>query len=341
MRPKPLIAVAPLLLIAVFAAIAGFSLPGGSPGVPVSAATVILVTSTADVEFPPDGGCTLRAAIEASNDDALAGNCDSGSGTDGIRFSIDPPVINITSELPMITDVVTIGNPSSKVELHGPGSLSYVSGLVLQGAGSSGSTVRNLVINGFDRGIYLNTTTNITIRGNYIGTNSAGTAAIGNASGIYLNNSSATIGGTAAGVGNLISGNDYGIYVEDSAPEVNGNLIGTNAGGTAAVPNTTAGIHLNLYNLQSLQFPFTIGGAAAGEGNVISGNTGDGIALISAETVSRCRETSLAHSQTAAARSLTVGLGYACIRPPTTTLLAGSIPERAISSPSTRSTASS
>lgn len=42
---------------------------------------------------------------------------------------------------------------------------------------------------------------------------------------------------------------------------------------------------LNLYNLQKLQFPFAIGGAAAGEGNVISGNTGDGIALISADRV--------------------------------------------------------
>ena len=81
------------------------------------------------------------------------------------------------------------------------------------------------------------------IRGNYIGTNAAGTAAIaGNASnGIrVLVASGITIGGIAAGEGNLVSGNgSAGIATDDtsSAVTIQGNKVGTNAAGTAAVAN--------------------------------------------------------------------------------------------------------
>ncbi len=57
---------------------------------------------------------------------------------------------------------------------------------------------------------------------------------------------------------------------------VEGNYIGTNVSGTGAVPNGTNGV--------SLEFAFnnTIGGNTTGAGNLISGNTGDGISITNA-----------------------------------------------------------
>ena len=52
-----------------------------------------------------------------------------------------------------------------------------------------------------------------------------------------------------------------------------GNLVGTNAAGTAAVPNTV-GVHVETGADRNL-----IGGSADGEGNVISGNTEDGVLM--------------------------------------------------------------
>ena len=59
---------------------------------------------------------------------------------------------------------------------------------------------------------------------------------------------------------------------------VQGNLVGTNAAGTAAVPNTV-GVHVETGSDRN-----RIGGTAAGEGNVISGNTEDGVLIDPAAT---------------------------------------------------------
>ena len=60
-----------------------------------------------------------------------------------------------------------------------------------------------------------------TIQGNYIGTNAAGTGALANQSGYLLDSGSNnnTIGGTAAGAGNLISRNTaYGVGIDPGEP---------------------------------------------------------------------------------------------------------------------------
>ena len=119
------------------------------------------------------------------------------------------------------------------------------------------------------------------VAGNDIGTNAAGTAALPNAyDGIYIDSgaSANTIGGTAAGAGNVISGNSGdGVEITGTGTTGNvvvGNLIGTNAAGTGALANNgLAGIMI--YDSNSN----TIGGMAAGAGNVISGNAGNGIQL--------------------------------------------------------------
>jgi len=119
------------------------------------------------------------------------------------------------------------------------------------------------------------------VAGNYIGTNAPGTLALPNGSGligdgVVVNVAADTvIGGTAKGAGNVISGNvSAGINVGFSIRTViQGNLIGTNAAGTAALPNRT-GISCG----QTLST--VIGGGSPGAPNLISGNTANGLLII-------------------------------------------------------------
>lgn len=124
-------------------------------------------------------------------------------------------------------------------------------------------------------GIYVLNGGSATIQGNFIGTNAAGTAAIGNnAYGIWLNSAGNTIGGTDQGARNLISGNVTGIFLEDqiaSGNSIQGNFIGTDVTGTIDLGNAAYGVSLSRApnNL--------IGGAAAAMRNVISGNNNAGV----------------------------------------------------------------
>lgn len=113
-------------------------------------------------------------------------------------------------------------------------------------------------------------TSDNTLLGNYIGTDATGTIAMANDVGVRIHGDaqSNTIGGTEPGARNIISGNSTGIYVDRTSNNtVIGNYIGTDATGTVAVPNST-GIH-NGTDAHDNHY----GGGAAGEGNLISGNS--------------------------------------------------------------------
>jgi hypothetical protein len=114
------------------------------------------------------------------------------------------------------------------------------------------------------------------VQGNYIGTNAAGSAALGNQeNGVFLLAKTNTVGGTTAAARNIISGNVLSgvrilndITITDN--KVQGNYIGTDAAGTAALANGEGVSILNAPN-------HTIGGSVAGAGNLIVGNTGNGV----------------------------------------------------------------
>lgn len=143
----------------------------------------------------------------------------------------------------------------------------------------------NVISGGAYFGILLYPNVNgVTIQGNRIGTNAAGTAALGNGFGIYMteNIQNVTIGGTGTAAGNVISGNLYnGVTVASpdcSNVTVQGNFVGTDVNGNIAIPNGANGI-------ASAGSYIQIGGTildANGKnvsGNLISGNLGDGIAI--------------------------------------------------------------
>ena len=134
----------------------------------------------------------------------------------------------------------------------------------------------NLISGNTSNGIALDAdTSSLVISGNLIGTNAAGTTALANAgSGVSLGGTGHTLGGTTAAARNVISGNtSSGVVLQGSSNGIQGNYIGTNAAGTGAVPNGAGGIRAIAVSSG------TIGGAAAGAGNLISGNGSNGISL--------------------------------------------------------------
>ena len=145
---------------------------------------------------------------------------------------------------------------------------------------SNTSIVGNQISGNSKNGIIFNTTfsehgpqdtSGNIVTGNRIGTNSAGTSALGNRySGIALFAAQETqIGGSGPDDGNLISNNGFtGVAILENClnTTVTGNTIGADISGSLAFPNGEQGVQIR--GSQDNQ----IGGAAPSEGNLISGN---------------------------------------------------------------------
>jgi titin len=144
--------------------------------------------------------------------------------------------------------------------------------------GGTNALARNVISGNSQYGIYLTNTTGNVILGNYLGVNTAGTAALANQkSGVALfGGTQNIIGGTVTGAGNVLSGNgEYGIDIRNPVANgnfVQGNLIGLGAGGTNGIANALGGVHFDSGATNN-----TIGGTVAGARNIISGNTTAGI----------------------------------------------------------------
>ncbi|MCI0447883.1 hypothetical protein L0152_32290, partial [bacterium] len=213
------------------------------------------------------GAGSLRQAIQDAN-----GN----SGPDQIHFAIPGsgvPTISILSALPTITDPVTIDSTTQSagmVEIDG--SLAgFVPAVLDITAGTS--SVRGLVLNRITGTvIQISGTGGNLIRDNLIGTDPSGTVDLGN-NGYAIDIIDSTnniIGGTTSSDRNLISGNNgfSAIIIQGAASTGNqilGNYIGTDITGTIALGNSGNGIEIDSPNN-------TVGGAAAGSINIISGN---------------------------------------------------------------------
>jgi hypothetical protein len=211
------------------------------------------------------GGATATPGVGAGN--VIAGN-DLG--------------INLAYELP--TDVIA-GNVIGVATLSGGGtSPGNQSGIVAQETtgvqiGGLSTSDENIISGNFGDGILIQDSTNMSVEGNLIGTDLTGTIASPNGIGVWIGDASTgiTVGGTASGARNIISGNT-GDGVELSVAGTTGNLvagdfIGTNLTGKIAIPDGT-GVEIDTGAAGN-----TIGGATPGAGNLISGNSGDGIEL--------------------------------------------------------------
>jgi titin len=201
---------------------------------------------------------------------AGAGNLISGNTDDGVYISGSS--LNVIQGNRIGTDATgtqALGNRVG-IEIVSAAGAATIGGTVA-GAG-------NLIAGNRSYGIEITSAGGVLVAGNLIGTDATGTQALGNNGGIFIMSSANTIGGTAAGAGNLISGNAFfGIDVLTGTGNlIQHNYIGTDASGTRAVGNAT-GVVIGASNSDSSNN--TIGGTAAGAGNLVSGNQFDGIEL--------------------------------------------------------------
>lgn len=214
----------------------------------------------ANPPVPYAGLCTLRAAIEQAN-------ATGGKNT----ISLNVARIALAGPLPSITAPVVIQPFTTiRVTIDGAG----VSGSCLVLTGGNSEVRRLAIINCSGHGIELDGPGN-TIEGNYLGVTDSGDTKGPNVSGIVVSSSGNTIGGNVPAKRNVISGNTgAGIWISGDHARTNrivGNYIGTDDTGTKKLANGAQGIYLDRAPLN------TIGGATAGERNVISGNASDGI----------------------------------------------------------------
>lgn len=161
------------------------------------------------------------------------------------------------------------------INAAGTGALGGFAGLVINNAsniliGGGVAGARNVISGSSSTGITASgaSSTGIVIQGNYIGTTADGSADLGNgAAGVQLSGTGGghTVGGTTPAERNVISGNASEGVIVDQDNIVQGNYVGTNALGTAAIPN-------DQYAINITGAGNTVGGLTAGARNLISGN---------------------------------------------------------------------
>jgi parallel beta-helix repeat protein len=304
----------PLPAVTQPVAIRGYTQPGSSQAAAGSAANPTIVIDATNVpnglQLAGDDSKVRGLVVNRAQTDGIritgdrnvvtgsyvgtnaAGNAAQANAQYGVHVDGDDNVLG--GPAPEDRNVIS-GNNFGGVLVHGTGNLVEGSYLGTDETGTAGigsgggvlvefasqNTVKDNLISFNVVGVTLKSNDN-TVQGNSIGTDVNGTAALGNFTGVsVLGGDRNLIGGAADGEGNLVSGNLFsGVHLgtDDDDPaednEVQGNLIGTDAAGTAPLPNDT-GVDI------SASGDNTVGGTAPGAGNVISANDTDGVRILS------------------------------------------------------------
>ena len=121
---------------------------------------------------------------------------------------------------------------------------------------------RNLIA-GNETGVSVTASRN-RIAGNWIGVDTSGRTPLANQIGIQIAGSENVVGGTSQGQPNLISGNDTGVVLVGNTNRLEANRVGTDESGTVALANQV-GVRVEGEGN-------VVGGSAANQGNLISGN---------------------------------------------------------------------
>ncbi len=263
------------------------------------------------------GGAGATGNIISGNYIGLdpGGTVDRGNGYDGVFIGLGAQNNLVGGDEPAERNVLS-GNEWEGAAIYGSGTTgntvsgNYI-GLGADGLSVLGNTLsgvriyggaqdntiggdtageRNVISGNFLEGVRItneDSTGNI-ISGNFIGVAADGVTSRGNdVDGVYLHEGAQfnQIGGDTPGERNVISGNARygvslsGVFGPTGNNTISGNYIGVDATGLAALPNLSNGLYL-VYADGNL-----IGGDTEGQRNIISGNEGDGIIMITLTTM--------------------------------------------------------
>ena len=237
------------------------------------------------------GNCTITLNFIGTNASGTAGVMNGGSGVNLMSGgnTVSHNVISGNATGIWISQAAATGNAvvGNYIGTNVGGTaaipnftngVSIVSGAAANTIGGTAAGDGNVISGNASGGIYILTGQNV-VRGNYIGTNAAGTAAVGNGTnGVEISG-----GSDNQILDNVISGHitqpSAGVVISGDASGnvLRGNRIGTNAAGTAAIPNWW-GIDIEG------SFGNTVGGLAPGDRNVVSGNLNTGVLLSGSDT---------------------------------------------------------
>jgi hypothetical protein len=279
------------------------ALPNGLYGVSVglSADGNTVGGTTADLGNVISGNTLAGVVVDASTNTTvvqmnnigtdLSGQFSIGNGQDGVDLQGSHNTVlqnvisgNFANGMTVNGSFNTIQGNKIGTNIFGtaPPVANHLDGVDL--AGSNNAVIQNVISGNFANGMTVNGSFN-TIQGNKIGTNTTGVASVANhLDGVDIDTMTGpgnnTLGGTKAGQGNLISGNwGNGVRALGTTGTNNlilGNRIGTNVFGKLPVSNDLNGV------LIVSATGYTVGGAGAGAGNLISGNMLNGIEITGA-----------------------------------------------------------
>ncbi|MCB8980728.1 MAG: right-handed parallel beta-helix repeat-containing protein [Ardenticatenaceae bacterium] len=271
-----------------------FNIPGAGPHViaPLNAFDAITKPVTIDGTSQPGAACpdgstpaNLLIVLDGSGMTGVfsGSGLTLAAGSDGSEIS--GLVIGGFSEQGLVVNSDNNAITCNHIGVNAAGTADFgnaLNGIRVSGAsnriGGLSSSVRNVISGNDVSGILLSSgATENKVQGNYIGLNAAGDAALGNTeAGIRLNEATGNrIGGSVGTARNVVSGNGlYGIQLRSLSDgnQVWGNRIGTDRTGTTAVPNQT-GIYVRNANSNE------VGGDAAEKGNLIAGNSLNGVRI--------------------------------------------------------------
>lgn len=245
--------------------------------------------STGGSALPNAAGVRIAGAQYIIVGGTTAGERNVVSGNTGSGIT----VMRLGSSVSMSNTIVGnyVGTDATGTRAVGNGlpGVSLTDGATWNAIGGSAPGQRNIVsgngLAGIVLGFYANRNT---VAGNYVGTDLTGTSRLpnqgygiqvgGGANDNVIGGNNGSLGGACSGACNLVSGNaSVGIAVEDDFTAYNvisGNYVGTDVSGMSAIPNRDSGVYIFDDAHHN-----TIGGVAAAERNVISGNDRMGISI--------------------------------------------------------------